>query len=472
MTGERLAADSLGTLTIPAGALWGTHTQRALLNFPVSGWLMPGEFLRSMALVKELAARVNGELGLLPGDKAGAIARAAAEIASGAHQGQFPLDVFQTGSATSTHMNLNEVIAGRARQLLGGAAADPALVHANDHVNVGQSSNDVVPTTLHLAAWTGISQKLMPALTELAGALEVKAHEFAPIIKVGRTHLQDATPVRLGQEFSGYSRQVTLAVDRLATLEPRLTELALGGTAVGTGINAHPEFAARVIEGLRQRTGIPWRRAGNSFEAQSARDAAVEAGGILKTVAVSLAKIAEDLRWLASGPRAGLGEIVLPELQAGSSIMPGKVNPVIPEMVLLVCAQVIGSDATLTLCGLGGHFELNTMMPLMAYHLLHAISLLERAVVLLRERCVSGIEALPDHCRQQVERSLALATPLARRIGYDRTAEIVREALASGVTIRVAAGAAGILPADELDSLLDPEGMLAPWAEPVSGEGG
>jgi fumarate hydratase class II len=380
--------------------------------------------------------------------------QAAREVADGGLDDQFVVDVFQTGSGTSTHMNLNEVIAGRANEILTGLRGGRAPVHPNDHVNIGQSSNDVVPTAIHLAARLAVEHDLNPALKHLAGALEKKEQQFDSVAKIGRTHLQDAVPMLLGQEFSGYAAQVRLGIERVCAVLPRLEELALGGTAVGTGINADPAFAPAVIRELAVETGIGFVETRNHFQAQATQDTAVELSGAVKTVALSLAKIANDLRWLASGPRCGLGEITLPELQPGSSIMPGKVNPVIPEAVLQVGAQVVGNDATIAFAGAGGSFELNTMLPVIAYNLLQSIALTAAAGRILSGKCVAGIEANPDVCAANIERSLALVTALVPQIGYDRAAAIAKAAFANGRTIREEARASGLFDEATLDRLL------------------
>ncbi len=415
---------------------------------------MPLGLVRAVARIKRAAAEVNRELGLLAPDLSRAIAEAASEVLSGRFDDQFVLGVFQTGSGTSTHMNVNEVIAGRANEILTGRRGGKHPVHPNDHVNLGQSSNDVIPSAIHIAALEAIRGRLLPALARLGEALSRKRAEFASVRKIGRTHLQDAVPMTLGEEFSGYARQVELAGERLRALEPRLCELALGGTAVGTGVNAHPEFAARTIARIARETGIGFRRATNAFEALAARDAAVEAGGVLRTIAVGLAKIADDLRWLASGPRCGLGEIRLPSLQPGSSIMPGKVNPVVPEAVLQVAAQVIGCDAAIAWAGRGGNFELNTMMPVIAHNLLQAIALLADASEVFAARCVEGIAADRETCERMIERSLALATFLVPVLGYDRAAAVARAAWESGRTVREVLRAERLIPEEEIDRLL------------------
>jgi fumarate hydratase class II len=450
----RVEADSMGGMRVPADAYYGAQTARAVENFPISGLRFHRSFLRALGLIKKHAAITNATLGLLPQDIAGAIQQAAQEVMDGKWDAQFVVDVFQTGSGTSSNMNANEVMAHRANELLGGRPGD-RRVHPNDHVNCGQSSNDVFPSAIHLAALELIQSQLAPALVELQEALRQKADQFNDILKIGRTHLQDATPLRLGQEFSGYASQVAHGVARLESVKPHLGELALGGTAVGTGLNTHPEFARRTIAGLAQETGVALREADNHFEAQAARDACVETSGALKTVAVSLIKIANDIRWLGSGPRLGLGELKLPATQPGSSIMPGKVNPVMCEMVIQVGAQVIGNDATITFGGARGNFELNTMMPVMGYNLLQSIELLTNASRVFTRRCVNGLEADVERCERNVERSLALCTALARVIGYDQAAHIAKLAAETGRTVReVAREISGLSPA-KLDELLD-----------------
>ena len=455
----RVETDSLGPIEVPAGAYWGASTERARRNFQVSGLRLPGRFVRAVALIKREAAHVNADLGVLGREVAPAIVAAANEIALGRRADQFPLDVFQTGSGTSTNMNVNEVIANLAIEAMGGQLGSKKPVHPNDHVNASQSSNDVIPTAIHVAAYGAIVEDLEPALMGLARTLLARASDFDRFVKIGRTHLQDAVPVRLGQEVSGYARQVENAVARLDGVKLRLAELALGGTALGTGLNAPPEFAERTIERIARATGHPFVRAPNRFEAMAARDAAVEVSGVLKTIAISLSKIASDLRWMASGPRAGLGEITLPSLQPGSSIMPGKVNPVIPESVLQVAAQVIGNDAAITIAGsggLGGNLDLNTMMPLIAYDLLQSIEILARVTRSLDADCVAGIEPNEERMRELIERSLAMVTALVPRIGYDAAAALAKEAMASGRTVREVAREKRVLPDAELDEILDP----------------
>lgn len=439
----------MGEVEVPSGALYGASTQRAVENFPISGLRFGRRFIWALGLVKGAAARVARESGYLPEAAAAAVEAAAAEVAEGLHDDQFVLDVFQTGSGTSTNTNANEVIANRAARLSGEA------VHPNDHVNFGQSSNDVIPAAIHVAASSAVREDLIPALEGLARSLEAKAVEFADVVKPGRTHLMDATPVTLGQEFSAYGVQVRRSIERLLAALPDLDELALGGTAVGTGINAPDGFAAAVIGSIADATGYPFREAENHFEAQSAKDAAVMASGALKAAAVSLFKIVNDLRWLSSGPRTGLAEIRLPALQPGSSIMPGKVNPVIPEMVMQVAAQVIGNDAAVTWGGANGNLELNTMMPLIAHNLLGSIELLASASTALRVRCVDGIEADAVRAGELAEANLIAVTALNPRIGYDKGAEVAKEAYASGRTIREVVLDKGLLDAEELDRILD-----------------
>ena len=444
----------MGEVQVPSDALYGASTRRALENFPISDRRFGRSFIWALGLIKGSAAQMAGAAGHLPGEITAAVSQASDEVMAGDWDEQFVLDVFQTGSGTSTNTNANEVIANRAAQLLGGSIGDRS-VHPNDHVNFGQSSNDVIPTAMHLAAARATREDLVPALEALAGSLGERAADFSGVVKSGRTHLMDATPVTLGQEFSSYAAQIDKGVERLEAVLPGLDELALGGTAVGTGINAPPGFAASVVGLMATRTGYPLREAGNHFEAQAAKDAVVMASGALKTVAVSLFKIANDLRWLSSGPRTGLGEIRLPALQPGSSIMPGKVNPVIPEMVCQVAAQVIGNDSAIAWGGANGNLELNVMMPMMAHNLLDSIGLLASASSTFRERCVDGIEADADRARRLVESNLIVVTALNPRIGYDRAAEVAKEAYASGRTIRDVVLDMGLMEPEELDEVLD-----------------
>jgi len=455
----RIEKDSMGEMEVPQDAYWGAQTQRAVENFPISGMRFPRGFLRALGVVKKASAQTNVELGLLDSKLSHAIIQAAEEVAAGKLDEHFPLDIFQTGSGTSTNMNANEVIANRANEILGGKIGDRRPVHPNDHVNMGQSSNDVIPTCLHISALEGIVKDLIPALKTLQGSLNGKAAEFDEVIKIGRTHLQDATPIRLGQEFGGYAGMVEHGIRRIENVLLHLGELALGGTAVGTGINTHPEFARKTIEKINGMTGLQFREAENHFEAQGSKDAVVETSAALKIAAVSLTKIANDIRWLGSGPRCGIGEIVLPEVQPGSSIMPGKVNPVIAESLIQVCAQVIGNDAAITLGGLFGNFELNVMMPVMTHNLLQSISLLSAATSNFAQRCVVGIQADRQRCEEMVEKSLAMVTALAPRIGYDAAAQIAKEAYQTGKTVRDIALQRKVLPKEVLDKILDPWAM-------------
>ena len=468
-SGLRIERDSMGEMEVPADALYGASTMRAVLNFPISDLRFPRAFIRALGLVKQAAAQANMGLGVLDETVGNAIVAAAQEVIDGRLDSHFVLDVFQTGSGTSTNTNANEVIANRAAQILGGDLGS-RRVHPNDQVNLGQSSNDVIPTAMHLAALLSIQEDLMPALETLRGELQGKADEFWPIIKTGRTHLQDATPVRLGQEFLGFAGQAENGLRRLRRTQEALAEVALGGTAVGTGVNTHPEFAARVCQRLSATTGVTVRETDNHFQAQATLDAVVEASGELKTIAVSLHKIANDIRFIACGPRAGLGEITVPEVQPGSSIMPGKVNPVIAESVIQVAAQVIGNDAAVTLAGQGGYFELNTMMPVAAYNLLQSIALLAAAANNFAVQCVQGIQAT-EVGPAMVEKGLMLGTALAPAIGYDAAAAIAKEAAASGQTIREVARLRTALADQELARLLNPEDMTKPSLE-VRGGGG
>ena len=440
----RIERDSMGEMRVPRDALYGAQTARAVENFPISRMRFQRPFLRALGLIKAAAAQVTGRMGHLPQAKAAAIEAAADEVAEGRHDDAFVVDVFQTGSGTSTNMNANEVIGH-----LAGA-------HPNDEVNRGQSSNDVIPTALHLAAMETVRGQLLPAMRDLQGALEEKAREFDDVIKIGRTHLQDAVPMRLGQEFSGYARQVEAAGERLEAALPGMCELALGGTAVGTGLNAPEGFAPAVIAELATRTGLPLREASNHFEAQSARDAAAFLSAVLRNYALALVKIANDIRWLGSGPRCGIGELQLPATQPGSSMMPGKVNPVIAESLLMVCAQVIGHDAAIAWCAAAGNFELNVMMPLMAWDLLDSIELLAAGTRNFETRLVRGLKANRERAAAFVEQSLAMVTALAPLIGYEQAAALAKEASASGRTIRDVARERSGIPSAELERLLDP----------------
>lgn len=446
--------DTMGTVRVPEDAYFGPQTQRAVENFPISGLTLPAAFMHALALIKQCAARVNSELGLLDADTSKTIIQAAREVMDGKFDDQFVVDVFQTGSGTSTNMNMNEVIASRANEIITGKKGGQKPVHPNDHVNLGQSSNDVIPSAIHIAALISIKKDLIPSLDLLHKAIANKAVEFDQIKKIGRTHLQDAVPMTLGDEFSGYARQIELGIERVKTVEERLAELALGGTAVGTGLNTHPEFSAKVVALISNYSDLTFKPAKNRFEAQAARDAAVETSGALKTISVSLVKIANDVRWLASGPRCGLGEINIPALQPGSSIMPGKVNPVIPEAVIQAAAQVAGNDTTIMLGGQGGNFELNAMLPVIAYNLLQSITLLAATSKVFAEKCIRGTTANREVCEAYIARSLALATGLVPHIGYNRAAAIAKKAHETGKTIREIASQEGILSEEVLNKLL------------------
>ena len=458
MTDTRTEQDSMGTVDVPAEALYGPQTARAVANFPVSGWTMPSDFIAALALVKRAAAEAHRRAGRLDAAKADAIIAAAEEVTNGTLDAHFPVDVFQTGSGTSTNMNANEVIARRAEQLLAERGADAGPVHPNDDVNKGQSSNDVIPTAMHVAAGVAISGRLVPALAALRDALAAKAREFDAVVKIGRTHLMDAVPVRLGQEFAGYAAGVDAGIARLSHAVDGLCELPIGGTAVGTGLNAPEGFAEEVCRILARRTGLPLREPRDRFAAQGNREAALFASGALRGVATTLGKVASDIRLLGSGPRCGLGELILPAVQPGSSIMPGKVNPVICESVIQVACQVAGCDAAIAAgCagGVGGLLELNVAMPMMVWNLLTEVDLLTRAAEAFDARCVRGLKADEPRCRELVERSLAMVTALTPRIGYDAAAEIAKTAHESGRTIREVCLERRVLPADELHELLD-----------------
>ncbi|HLS49014.1 MAG TPA: class II fumarate hydratase [Actinomycetaceae bacterium] len=450
----RIEHDTMGEVRVPRNALYRAQTQRAVENFDISGITLSRHHIAALGQVKRAVAIANAELGVLPQAVADAIVAAADEVIAGEHDGHFPIDVFQTGSGTSSNMNANEVIATRASDIAG----EP--VHPNDHVNASQSSNDVFPTSIHIAATDALMRDLVPALETLQASLEAKEAEFAHVVKAGRTHLMDATPVTLGQEFGAYAAQVRMGIARVKATVPHLAELAQGGTAVGTGINTPEGFAPRVAELLAQNTGLPLTEAANHFEAQSAQDSLVETSGALRTVAVSLVKICNDLRWMGSGPRTGLGEIAIPDLQPGSSIMPGKVNPVIPEAVLMVCAQVFGNDATIEFAGTSGSFELNVMLPVMARNILESLTLLANASRALATKCVDGITANEARARELAESSPSIVTPLNRIIGYEAAARIAKHAVEHGTTIRAAVEALGYvergeITPDQLDAALD-----------------
>lgn len=469
-TETRVERDSLGELRVPVSAYYGVQTMRAHENFPISDLRFPRRFIRAIGQIKGTAAEVNVALGLLDPKLADAIVAAARDVADGKLDDQFVLDIFQTGSGTSTNMNANEVLASRANELLGGQRGAKSPIHPNDHVNMGQSSNDVIPTAIHLAALAGIHEDLVPALRQLEASLRRKAEEFMPVIKTGRTHLQDATPIRLGQEFEGYAGQIERGLRRLEYAIGELREVALGGTAVGTGINTHAEFAGRVCALLSARNGFPIAETTNHFQAQNTLDGVVAASGALKTIAVSLLKIANDIRWLGSGPRAGIGEIDLPAVQPGSSIMPGKVNPVIAESVTMVAAQVLGNDVTINIAGQSGNFELNVMMPVASYNLSQSIAILATAAANFAAQCIDGLQATARG-PEMVERGLMVGTALAPRIGYDAAANIAKEAAKSGRTIREVARELTDLTEDELTQLLDPAAMTEPGSTLASSGG-
>ncbi|MFQ5461704.1 MAG: class II fumarate hydratase [Phycisphaerae bacterium] len=463
MSGElRIEKDSMGEMNVPAGAYWGAQTQRAVENFPISGYRFPRPFIRALGLIKQSAAKVNRRLEKLDGHRSELITKAAQEVVEGKLDDNFVLDIFQTGSGTSTNMNANEVIANRAIELAGGVIGSRDPVHPNDHVNMGQSSNDVIPTAIHVSLAESIRADLIPALEHLHKQLVRKAEAFDKIVKIGRTHLQDATPVRLGQEFAGFARQAELSVLRANKAVKALRELPIGGTAVGTGINTHPEFDRRMCAALSETTGIEFVPAEDHFEAQAAKDAVCEASGQLKTIAVGLTKIASDIRMLGSGPRCGIGELKLPAVQPGSSIMPGKVNPVMSEMIIQIAAQVIGNDAAVTIGCRDGHYELNVTMPMMAYNVLESVRLLARGARVFADRCVAGIEANEARCAELIEGSLAMCTSLVPFIGYDKSAAIAKEAFATGKTVRQVAQAQNVLSDDELNKALNPASMTEP----------
>lgn len=441
----RIEHDTMGEVRVPAAALYRAQTQRAVENFPISGTTLERRHIEALARVKKAAARANAELGVIDEELAQAIVAAADQVASGEHDAHFPVDIFQTGSGTSSNMNTNEVIATLATRILG------SDVHPNDHVNASQSSNDVFPTSVHVAATSALVRDLVPALRTLEASLAAKSEEFADVVKSGRTHLMDATPVTLGQEFGGYAAAVSLGIERLEAALPRLAEVPLGGTAVGTGINTPAGFSARVIELLAEDTGLPITETRNHFEAQSARDGLVEVSGALRTIAVSLTKVCNDLRWMGSGPNTGLGEIALPDLQPGSSIMPGKVNPVVPEAVLMVCARVVGNDATVAWAGASGAFELNVQIPVMALGVLESMRLLANASVVLATKTVDGITANVDRARFLAEASPSIVTPLNKVIGYENAAAIAKHSVKNGLTVRESVIALGFVERGEID---------------------
>jgi fumarate hydratase class II len=470
---SRTEKDSMGEMHVPADAYYGAQTGRAVENFPISNLRFSRRFIAALGLVKWACAQVNHDLNLLDEGKVKLIQQAAQEVIEGKLDSQFVVDIFQTGSGTSTNMNANEVIAARANEIATGKRGGKEPIHPNDHVNMEQSSNDVIPTAMHIGAAVAIKESLIPALEHLSATLKKKAEKFDSVVKIGRTHLQDATPIRLGQELGGYAQQARLGALRGMKAIAALRELPLGGTAVGTGINSHPQFAGKAAAIIAQKTGIEFVEATNHFECQAAKDAIVETSGLLKTIAVSLTKIANDIRWLASGPRCGLGEISIPATQPGSSIMPGKVNPVMSEMVLQAAAQVIGADATITWsAGLGSNFELNVMMPVMAFNLFQSIELLSRAARVFADRCAAGIEANVQRCAEMVEQSLAMCTSLAPFIGYDKAAEIAKESFKTGKTVRQIAIEKKVMSEPELKKALDPLRMTQPQVDIVGSGGG
>ncbi|MDP7579500.1 MAG: class II fumarate hydratase [SAR202 cluster bacterium] len=457
----RVERDSMGELQVPSDRYYGAQTMRAVLNFPISNLRFPQSFIRALGLIKLTAVQTNQELGLIEESLANAISQAAMEVVNGDLTDHFVVDIFQTGSGTSTNMNINEVISNRAIEILGGVLGSRDPVHPNDHVNIGQSSNDVIPTAIHVAALTEINNALIPALTHLHSELQGRATDFESVIKTGRTHLQDATPIRLGQEFQGHAGQIERGIKRLNRVADSLAEVALGGTAVGTGVNTNPDFAKEVCKKLSEELGFTIRETDNHFQAQSSLDASVEASGTLKTIAVSLMKIANDVRWLGSGPRGGIGEIALPEVQPGSSIMPGKVNPVIPESVCQVAAQVIGNDSAITIAGQSGNFEINVMMPITAYNLLQSIEILSTSSQNFSDQCIAGLQST-ERGPDMVERGLAIATTLVPHIGYDSSAAIAKEAKLTGKTIREVARERTNLSETDLELILNPESMTEP----------
>ena len=452
----------MGTMQVPDDVYYGAQTQRAVENFPISGITISKSIIQALAIIKRSAAIVNHDLGILDESRKNAIIQAANEIIDGKFDNQFPIDVYQTGSGTSSNMNCNEIIANRASEILGGTIGSKEPVHPNDHVNLGQSSNDVIPSAIHIAANTMLEKELIPALQKLADELDKKASQFADIVKIGRTHLQDATPITMGQEFSGYTQMVKNGIKRIQNAQELLSELAQGGTAVGTGINTKEQFGSLMAKEISSFTGISFRESPNHFEAQAAQDAAVETSGVLKTLAVSLSKIANDIRWLGSGPRAGLGELILPAVQPGSSIMPGKTNPVICEAMIQVCGQVIGNDTAITIGGQGGVFELNLMLPLIAHNLTNSIKILSNGIRVFTDKLIMDLQANEEKCSGYIEGSLAMCTSLAPVIGYDKAAQIAHKAFESGKTVREIATEEKVLDKEQLDRLLDPKMMIIP----------
>ncbi len=458
----RIEKDSMGEMSVPDDALWGASTQRAVLNFPISSLRFSKSYVSALGTIKKAAALANTALGLLDNDKCQAITKACDEVISGELYRHFVLDIFQTGSGTSTNMNANEVICNRAIEIMGGAKGARNLVHPNDHVNMSQSSNDVIPTAIHIAAGEAIEAHLIPALTKLEKALAAKAEEFKGVIKSGRTHLQDATPITLGQEFSGYAAQIKYGIERIKRAQESLKELPLGGTAVGTGLNTHPEFPGRAIAEINKLTKMKYMEARNHFEAQGTKDACAEMSGQLRVIAISLMKIANDLRWLASGPRCGIGEIGLPEIQPGSSIMPAKVNPVMCESMMMVAAHIMGNDAAVAICAQHGNFELNVMMPALAHNLLESIDVMASACNIFVDKCVSGITANTEKCLEYAEKSLSTCTSLAPIIGYDKAAQLAKTAYKEDKTVRQVAREMKVLDEKDLAKYLDLLNMTKP----------
>ena len=458
----RKEKDTMGSIDVPDDAYYGAQTQRAIENFPISNITISNSMIRALGIIKRSAAIINNDLGLLNDERKIAIVQAADEIIEGKFDHQFPVDIYQTGSGTSSNMNCNEILSNRASEIMGGKIGSKVPVHPNDHVNLGQSSNDVIPTAIHIAVNIMLEMELMPTMQKLANELDNKVSEFSGIVKIGRTHLQDATPITLGQEFSGYRQMIINGIKRIQNTQSLLSELAQGGTAVGTGINTNENFGSLMAKEISHFTGIEFCESPNHFEAQGAQDAAVETSGALKTVAVSLSKIANDIRWLGSGPRAGLGELILPAIQPGSSIMPGKTNPVICESMIQVCAQVIGNDTAITIGGQGGIFELNLMLPLIAHNLTNSVKILTNGCKVFTEKLIVGLKANEEVCSEHIEGSLAMCTSLAPVIGYDKAAEIAYKAYSSGKTVREIAVDEIVLDKNELDKLLDPVSMTKP----------
>ena len=471
MTEFRVDRDFLGEVRVPKDVYWGAQTQRAVENFPISGLRFGRRFLHALGLIKKAAAEANLELGLLDPKLARAVIQASDEVAEGKLDAHFPIDIFQTGSGTSTNSNANEVIASRANEILGTPLGDKGPVHPNDHVNMSQSSNDVIPSAIHVAALVAIEQDLLPALRDLEKSLTTKAKEFDPIVKTGRTHLMDATPIRLGQEFGGYASQVDHGIRRVQSARASLAELAIGGTAVGTGINAHPDFAQKVVDKVNASTKVRFRVAENHFEAQGTQDSLVEASGALRTVALSMMKIANDVRWMGSGPRAGLGELALPAIQPGSSIMPGKVNPVIPEAVMQVAAEVMGNDVAIAVANSHSNLDLCTMMPVMHRNLQESIEILAAAARVFARKCIDGLEANKEFLHRTADLSPAIATRLNPIIGYERAAELAKESVRTGIPIKELVVQKGILKREEAEKLLDPRTLTEPNKD-LLGSGG